>query len=421
MVRIDLNFDADERPLRRRLYAYHHVFKYLEQPATGILLQGGTPADYARKLVDEAVAAVFDDGFSHDRRDLSELIDEVCSKVTARQEQNRKNDAGAADVLQPLLDGFMAVSEKYRHCKSCTLSRSCTGKHKSCWHTARKDDKPDPPACLDSVFRRIDIAATLAEEMYRRHFPKLNEQVLARVTVRGNANSAVRQVNGITSHDFVNQIPEAKIGISVPTRTLDQSVFHSLVYVALHEMAVHAVQEVFGRAAPKPPKRFIAFADGLVDEAVYQELDASKWARDNSSALRAAQARRDTMRLGEDRALPGEIDAGRAGLDVLKRLEDRHRRNLSCKQKGVWARRVVFALNLQPFDEQFRNDLLVLIVDWEARLFAHVGLDAAKSQRCEGRFVSYLDGIAKSPSSRICHNKLRQFVTDMKLVPRAKA
>ena len=168
----------------------------------------------------------------------------------------------------------------------------------------------------------VDLASAAVVEVYSQYLPQLEGEVAVEVTI---ANNEIGRpvIDGTTDY---NPGPGrcAKVVIKLPS-LLPNAVFFSMFYVALHEIGVHAVQELYAARAPIPPARYHAFAEGLVDQAITTAVQSRAKTYDPKTdrLLGAIKQRRDARGKDERKNainLHREIHRGTRAFGTLVQL-----------------------------------------------------------------------------------------------------
>lgn len=240
----------------------------------------------------------------------------------------------------------------------------------------------EPGQCLKSLCALATLAAQFTEKIYSRYVDALSSDVHVDVYFAGMSSGADR-VTGKT--EFAQ--PSSRFGLSeigrpvwveldLPVVHLEPDSYFSIIYVIAHEIAVHAVQELWGTALPTPPSRRVAFAEGLIDRVIFEELVEAirhdKPMRSHVSvraipAIRAYHTTRRSQCEGTASFWPTDLDTGQDAYEFLVRVGAFVTRSLAADppsnrlarvatQEGrIWAHSVALKLNVMPLSEQERQ------------------------------------------------------------------
>ena len=297
-----------------------------------------------------------------------DLVDAVTSELA-----RLSSDAVASATARRPSELVIELVERFREeaeaagCGACPLSGSCS--HGGVDY--RPLDHDGTARCLRAPAVLVGHARDMVAEIYARYLPGLRAKVAVEVCITNN-DAGRTIVDGATLWEG-SPDRRASVTLKVPP-VLPAPVFYSLFYVALHEIGVHAVQEMVGMREPVPPATHRAFAEGFVDEAVTQaarHLERGEFDRDLHRALRAIEDRRGERARedykGED--WPLEIRRGVDAFETLLGLGREIGRARAADERGdppcfegiEWACRAAFALNVAPLDEVQRDRLVGLL------------------------------------------------------------
>lgn len=327
--------------------------------------------------------------------DLEGFVDgqlDLAEAAVARRAEDSTNPQGF-DGLQAFKERLQAFRRSFLFempcdCDACDPKAPRAGEK---GYSFVADELTAVPKCLRLVARDIEIARTIVEEMYG-HFLR-PVQVIAQVdftrptfdVVNGETMRCPKQKLRRIGTDPVAR--GVNVRFSLPVEYTDETAA-SLLYVAVHELGIHAVQQWHLREAPAGEMQYKTFSEGLVEAAVSSALihtlmfDKSKLVR--MDAYKDPVVNRRDMHINLTTAQGNSHDPKdvKQGHDLFYRLtrfaeaaianpdqapriieqpshSDRDVRCLFAIRSGTdWARRFVIALNLADLTEDEREDTI---------------------------------------------------------------
>jgi hypothetical protein len=380
-MHINLHLSAFAQPDRKRFLAQEVVIRFLE-PAKE---RGACPADSGN------LSEILDAGYREARKGVS-LEDSIpvslhleatIKKATAVFKERRKQ-------FTPTTAKFIAAA--FKSCRAAAAENCCEDceEDSMCAGLALPAARGGvEPRCLRSLYRLSRQAAEFTQAIYDRYFHDDPNEIDVDLHFVRERDDAVR-VSGVTMFDRPNEARlvlaagarAVWIDLGLPLASLDAAKYFSMIYVIAHELGVHAVQELKRPGQPGRPRERVAFAEGLVDRVVYEEL---------IEALR--QPQRFSDRTLRNRALPyiesfhatrrdaadyetafwsADLILGRRAYEMLLRIGTYVTGQQVAAAGGAragdsrqWAHAVVLALNVMALGEEERQTIVMAIAALE--------------------------------------------------------
>jgi hypothetical protein len=381
MIHINLHLSAFPQVHRKRFLAQEVVIRFLE-PARE---RGADPAD--SRHVSEILAA----GYREARKGvlLEENgpvhchLDATIKKATAVfQERRTLFTPSVAKFFTAAFRSCRAAAAQY-HCEDCVGDTMCAG-----LALPGSNGGGVEPRCLRPLYVLSRRAADFTQAIYDRYLHVDGKDIDIDLHFVSEKEDAAR-VTGVTMFDRPSRARldlnaaarAAWVDLGLPLASLDAAKYFSIVYVIAHELAVHAVQELKRPGQPGRPRQRVAFAEGLVDRVVYEELvEALRQPRrfpdgtlrnralphiESFHATRKDAADEDTAYWSTDLIL------GRSAYEMLVRI-GRYVTGRQAVGEGApgesphqWAHALVLALNLMIFSEEERQAIVLAVADLE--------------------------------------------------------
>jgi hypothetical protein len=383
MIHINLHLSAFPQAHRKRFLAQEVVIRFLE-PAKE---RGTGPADSGHVL--EILAA----GYREARKGVlleqnapvhCHLDATIKKAIAVFQERRKLFTPPVAKFVAAAFKSCRAAAAQYR-CEDCVGDTMCAGLALPGPHGAVVE-----PRYLRPLYVLSRQAAEFTQAIYDRYLHDDGKDIDIDLHFVSEKEDAAR-VTGVTMFDRpssarldLNAAARAAwIDLGLPLASLDAAKYFSIVYVIAHELAVHAVQELKRPGQPGRPRERVAFAEGLVDRVVYEELvEALRQPRrfpDGTLRNRALPhiesfhcTRKDAA--DEDTAYwSTDLILGRSAYEMLVRI-GRYvtgRQAAGARARGEsprqWAHALALALalNLMAFSEEERQAIVLMIADLE--------------------------------------------------------
>ncbi|MCK1391476.1 hypothetical protein [Bradyrhizobium sp. 1] len=261
-----------------------------------------------------------------------------------------------------------------KFCHDCKFDDSCCG-----IVLPGHFDRAMQPTCTQSLFALTQAAVAFTEELYKKYLPDIEFDVVLAVRFE----TSTPPLSGETT--FVEGESDSKsrgasISIGLPILEINPYTYFSIAYVLAHELAVHVVQEWLRGQQPKPPRSWVAFAEGLVDHVIWQELTSAlrkrKFFPSTALSFRAIpQIRRfhsQRDELAEESGAQGcwsaDVGLGRSAYETLFMIGQyvvgglfSHLSRSKVADAKFWTHETVLALNVASLSEVERQDVIELL------------------------------------------------------------
>lgn len=314
----------------------------------------------------------------------------------------------------------------------------------------RPDRTLNVPFCIRRFAREAELARFFIERLYGDLLPAgcVRADVVFAIPASGqfavNGNTLFSRPGSMRRPPLKSK-PKRTVNVTLSLPAdLDLEHLMSIVYVLAHELGVHGVQQMGLDRTPRRDSTDIAFNEGLVDAAVYDALQQIFQDEKTRYLVRSAYAdacrkRHDLHLRGKnaEKQNSGDISLGSELFRTLVRF------GAAAGQNGIiefdeflngkrtiwqldrilngrhWARRLVLALNLLPFDRKQVKKLF----DWLSAQLDIVGsFDGAFAELKELKkrdgafpsddplmqFVHILQQVARNPHSLRIQKRLLQ-------------
>lgn len=432
MLEIQLHLSAFPKPDRLRFLAQEMVLKTLE-PVEPRATAGHDPS-IARSVLDAAYQeARHGPMLLAPELRLDRHLEAMIETATETWGKYRER---AGERFQQILNQALAKmrSDLPAHrCEDCESDGLCGG----ILLTDRERDAVEP-ICLKSLYELAKAGAQFTRQLYAKHLPVLTGRVQIDFYFMSEPKDAVRATGLTTYTQSDARLPLAGpgssswISIGLPIFKLDRDRYFSIIYVIAHELAVHAVQELLRVEPRNHPKERVAFAEGLIDRVIYDELVQA--IRDEgifnppipTDALDPIDAFHSTRR-----HVPGaqetywsvDVGYGRTAYEALLKL-GRHVLRVSAaeetdpseitRQARDWAHAAALALNVMALSETERHDIVEVLAGLDDRYFGEAG--KAKGAACSEdspltQFAAALAEIQENPAHTHGKSYLRPWKT----------
>jgi hypothetical protein len=256
----------------------------------------------------------------------------------------------------------------------CNFDDSCCG-----IVLPEKFERAVQPACTQSLSALTQAAVVFTEELYKKYLPDIEFNVALEVRFETStpplSGETIFLEGGSESESRV-----ASISVGLPIYEINPYTYFSIAYVLTHELAVHVVQEWLRGQQPKPPKSWVAFAEGLVDHVIWLELTSALRRKKffSNSALRSRaipQIRRfhsQRDELAEESGAQGcwsaDVALGRSAYETLFMIGQYvvggafpHLSRPKAADAKVWAHETVLTLNVASLSEVEKQDIVELL------------------------------------------------------------
>lgn len=271
MLHIDLHLTAFPRTDRMRFVAQEMVIRFLEPVRRARDSKGDIKA--VREVLEAAQREARDGVALYSGGDLDAHLQVTVEKADAAwREWSKGATARLHNALNRSLAEFRSAVAAMR-CAHCLHDDLCRG-----------IVLPDEPRksivspCLHALDQMARDVSDFTRDIYRRHVSALTLQNIGVDLYVAPLSDDARRVTGATAFarpngrfDLAGSARRVWIEIGLPLAEFDTPQYFSLLYVMAHELAVHAVQQLLRDESPDPPRR-VAFAEGLIDRVVFEEL-----------------------------------------------------------------------------------------------------------------------------------------------------
>ncbi len=416
----ETHYDSPGRDVRRRTLLERVVEETLAYPAISKRAQLGAPVAeilaFTARTVAQAPQLQLDDDDS-----MTEAA--VSAAESARRSLDRFGGDSCA-LAERCLSDFLTRLQTWR-CKDCKRSSSCRG-NRTLPHSTQRDGLEFPPSCLQPFVHDVEQARAFVLETYA---PILNG---AGKDFRAHADLVFAvQPDGRTKIDGTTTPRDlAHLMRQPPAQGLKRSVrvlfmmpanvnpitSFALIYVAAHELGVHAMERLDDTRAPRGDTRYPGFAEGLVDKAIFEALNRWLAGRGLSPLYHEGAEDRHSYHLldpryGADGAAHAQISFGREAYRQLLSLAEAARRHRLIRLLGAetWTLRVVLALNTLRYDEDQRDRIILTLRDIGGfcrlpddlgpRARVVIGENGEVTETLASRLFSALDGLRVDPRS----------------------
>lgn len=422
---LETHYDSPGRDVRRRTLLERVVEETLTYPAISKRAQLGTKvADLLKTTalrVAEAPQLQLDDDDS-----MAEAAEYAAESARRLLEKSACEllDKSNCDLAKQCLDDFVARLQTWR-CKDCKRSSSCRG-NRTLPHSTQRDGLEFPPRCLQPFVDEVEQARTFVLEAYAPILDGAGKDFRAHADLVFAVQPDGRtRIDGTTTPRdlarLMHQPPTQGLKRSVrvlfmmPARVNPFTSF-ALIYVAAHELGVHAMERLDDPRAPRGDTRYPGFAEGLVDKAIFEALNRWLAVRGLSPIYREGAEDRHSYHLldpryGSDGAAHAQISFGREAYRQLLSLGEAARRHrlIGLLDAETWTLRVVLALNTLRYDDDQRDRIILALRDIGGfcRLPDDLGPKARVVIRENGevtetlasRLFSALDALRRNPPS----------------------
>jgi hypothetical protein len=314
--------------------------------------------------------------------------------VTTATETWRKYRASASGQLQRILDQALAKmhSDLPAHrCEDCERDGLCAG-------ILLPDQERDAlePVCLKSLYELAKAGAEFTRHLYAKCLSGLTGRVEIDFHFASEPRAAER-ATGLTKYTQSGArlaLPGAGssswVSIGLPIWKLDPDKYFPVIYVIAHELAVHAVQELL-RVEPRAhPKERVAFAEGLIDRVIYEELVQAirdegifnpPIPTDALDPIDTFHATRRHTPEAQETFWAIDVGHGRRAYEALLKL-GRHALRVSAattdaseiaRQARDWAHASALALNVMALSEGERQDIVEALAGLDDQYFGKAG------------------------------------------------
>jgi len=204
---------------------------------------------------------------------LHQHLDETVRKAAAEWDDRSRHGLVSEPFTKVLEGAFSKLRAALgrQRCDDCEADKLCGG-----ILPAQRIEVE--PRCLNSLYQLVKASATFTRDLYGRYLVGLTNAVQIDLHFTPEPDLANR-ITGVT--EFT--LPDARLALAgkaipswvslgVPLGTLSAAEYFPIVYVMAHEVAVHTVQELLGERGRRHTKDRVAFAEGLVDQVIYDEL-----------------------------------------------------------------------------------------------------------------------------------------------------
>ncbi|MEM8849799.1 MAG: hypothetical protein AAGE03_07165 [Pseudomonadota bacterium] len=306
------------------------------------------------------------------------------------------------------------------------------------------------PTCQRLLARDIEFARVIVEEIYQPFLKDLS--VVVRVDF-------IPPTGNVVNGDTLRSGPARmrRPGLDQNTRTVQvrfalphdytDETAAALLYVAVHELGIHALQQWGLSSAPMGELRCPTFSEGLVEAAVFSGLD--QILMEESSELVPSDIYqapvRERRRLHADTSSvdggnvhnPQDIAKGHELFKLLRRfaeaaisnhstapklleqvnMKTRPIRRLCAVRNGEsWARRLVIALNLANLNEDEREDTFWWLFEKLNNDFRDADRRFATYDQAPpgefGKFINILNSLSRNPFNERKVSQLKKVVHD---------
>lgn len=416
---LTLHYDSIGRDIRRRAHLERTLAEMLWFPqlhekrslGDGIADALGYMAD---KIAPEAKAAR--------EREPEDLEKEVANVVRVTRQGLGTCTRKMRHTLNQRIGAFIRRFREWR-CSECAISSSCNENNRNVAHSTQDVSLLNPPPCLSPFVGEIEVARDFVENLYLSLLPSPRPRLHADL-VMGTNRGTRDCIDGSTrprSSDRLMSLPRAGVERSVRIEILFPKRMHaknsfSLIYVAAHELGVHAFERFGNPNAPYGDREFRGFSEGLVDKAIYEALLTFLKRRAGAFTHHEIGARdrhalhsQDTI-YGDAESAQVQIVAGHVAYAALEELGQAAQLNNLIRLDGhEWALQVALVLNMADLQEEQREDILTLLqsvtdrsrlpndLDPHERLI--VNDDGRFDERLVCRLFDLLEKVRETPSN----------------------
>ncbi|MEO1313071.1 MAG: hypothetical protein AAFV27_04245 [Pseudomonadota bacterium] len=376
----------------------------------------------------------------------AELVDKAAANEARAQTEAQ------ARATKEYLDRFKGALPLFHTCTCpvCSNGADAYGEDQS--YSFHADGRATVPLCLRRLARDVEMARVFVEALYGDYLE--GKRIVARVHF-DNPLRAAPTVNGTTGRSSATTpwfggtdiSRRVDIALMLPMR-LDTERTLSVLYVAAHEIGIHAVQQL-ARGNPFPRNETnTTFGEGLVEAAIFDSLNAVLRAERGHyvdvDAYVAPVENRHKVHAETPYSVgstPGEIKHGqdlfnrlvalgtaaftsKVGLRLCRGKDDevdptqlRALRRLPFKRSGRdWARRLVLALNLLDLNGKMRDETIWWLEDSLNKKYRDFDQFFAtfQSQPPRGfpQFFRVLNGLVRDPYDEAVRQKLIKAVME---------
>ncbi len=400
MTRPTQKFDLDysgppEGKARAQFLLRSKLVTWLDLPAGyNEELAGPSGAERLRKISHAIRGEVASDDDSMQQVDPRDICDELSDVASAlidtsidlvrkkADDPESKQHPQQTEWFEDRLSRFDAWFRNGRDC-TCEVCSGAKAALTTLPASFRSDRTLNVPLCIRRFAREAELARFFVERLYGDLLPVgcVRADVVFAIPASGqfavNGNTLFSRPGSMRRPPLKSK-PKRTVNVTL-SLPADLNLEHlmSIVYVLAHELGVHGVQQMGLDRAPRRDSTDVAFNEGLVDAAVYDALQ--QIFQDEKSRYLVRSAYADACRKRHDLHLRGknaekqnssDISLGSELFGTLVRFGDAAGQNniiefdkfLSGKRAiwqldrilngRHWARRLVLALNLLPFDRK---------------------------------------------------------------------
>lgn len=460
MRRFDLDFSGPEASFRAQTFLRAKITLWLDTPA--VYMQdavGPTGAERLRKISKALLNEIAPDdeiGWVDPRKRHLELQETASSQIETAvnlvkqraKDPESEQEKDQARRFNEQVDRFRRWFENGREC-GCPVCAKGHDPFEEHPVSFRNDDTSAVPTCLCRFVRETELARFFVEQLYGDLLPPgfVHAEVSFVPPATGQST-----VNGTTLYrsrssmrrTYADQGPlrTVDVSISLPLE-LDVEKLHSILYVAVHELGVHSVQQLGLPRAPNKDDTDPILVEGMVEAAIYDALAEVISAEKKNARFLTLEAYQNASRQrhlqhespsGKGMTDPNDVSLGGESYGRLVRLANaavnaglietdtalpdrRPILQLSRVLNGErWARRLVLALNLLPFNRKQQAQLFAWL-EAEIEQFNPLELWLAELAELKAksklpptdplvRFLHLLKQISRNPHNKRFQNKL---------------